>query len=158
LLPDTYYMFAALKGQTASDPVMQVVRAGGPPIRIELKLKPGVRVHGQLTAGDPAVPVANRSIFIQYDDGDSYQKLPPEQRLPASAVGPREIHPAVMFNRPTDKQGNFELFLTPGTYHFIDPNHRATKPLDGQTFIVPTNASDMKIDFHYKASPPVIER
>jgi len=46
LLSDTYYMFAAMKGQTASDPVMQVIRAGGPPIQIELKLKPGVRVHG----------------------------------------------------------------------------------------------------------------
>jgi len=158
LLSDTYYMFAAMKGQTASDPVMQVIRAGGPPIQIELKLKPGVRVHGHLTAGDPAVPVANHGIFIQYDDGDSYQKLPPDQRLPASAVGPREIHPAVMFNRPTDAQGNFELFLAPGTYHFFDPNQIRRGPLDGQTFIVPANASDMKVDFHYKASLPVIER
>jgi beta-lactamase regulating signal transducer with metallopeptidase domain len=155
LLPDTYYMFAAMKGQTASDPVMRVARAGGPPIRVELKLKPAVRVHGQLTAGNQALPAANSNIHIQFDDGDSYRKLPLDQRLPADAVGPREIHPAVMFNRPTDKQGNFEVFLAPGTYHFVDPAEMSAGPLKGQSFVVSGDRADVKIDWHYKVSPRV---
>ncbi len=158
LLPDTYYMFAAMKGQMASDPVMRVVRAGSPVVQIELKLKPAVRVHGQLTAGDPATPQANRSIAIQYDDGDSYSLLPPDQRLPAEAVGPRAPHPAVMFYRPTDNQGNFELFLVPGTYHFIEPSAPGTWLLSGQTFVVPPDHSDMKLDLRSKVSPRATAR
>jgi hypothetical protein len=115
-------------------------------------------VHGQLTAGNPSKPVADGSIHIQFDDNDSYKKLPPDQRLPESAVGPRGPHPAVMFNRPTDDQGNFEFYLAPGTYHFIDPNEIATTLLKGQTFTVSPNDIALKIDVHYKTTQRVRAR
>jgi beta-lactamase regulating signal transducer with metallopeptidase domain len=153
LNPDTFYMFAAMKGKLASDPVMQVVHAGGPEVRIELKLKPAVRVHGRLTAGDPPKPLANASLHIQFDDADAYKALRPEQRLPPDFTSPRDIHPAVMFNRPTDKDGNFELYLAPGAYHLVDPADMSQFPKT-PVFVVPPNEPDINFNFHYKTTRP----
>jgi hypothetical protein len=63
-----------------------------------------------------------------------------------------------MFYRPTDNQGNFELFLVPGTYHFIEPSAPGTWLLSGQTFVVPPDHSDMKLDLRSKVSPRATAR
>jgi hypothetical protein len=116
--PEKYYMFVAARDHLASEPVTRIIRDRAPDQPIIVKLKPGVRIFGQVTLGAQRAPVADVRVHLIQQDYDSYNHLPEEQRFPGGLNGRKAIIPSVGFPATkTDSQGRWEFYATPGRFY-----------------------------------------
>jgi hypothetical protein len=82
---------------------------------VHLILKPAARVHGQITAGEGRLPVANERILLIQQDEDNYAKLPADERLPQV----RQFAANIRIDQTTDAEGRFAFSAAPGRYVLV---------------------------------------
>jgi len=113
--PDHFYIFMAQKDHDVSPLASTTVRAASP-APVVLKLQPGIRVFGTLTAGQQRTPVPNGQInFILHSDlaaqSPEAQQLPNPRGAAGQELG-NFIH-RVATSKP---DGSYEFYALPGPY------------------------------------------
>jgi hypothetical protein len=91
-------------------------------------------VHGQITAGQGRLPLANEQILLIQQDEDNYAKLPADERLPQV----REFAANIRIGQTTDAEGRFVFSAAPGRYVLVaEPLLRGgvTNPEDLKTLV-----------------------
>jgi len=124
---DQYYVFLASHERLASPAQMRTVLRGDAVEQVNLVLQPTTRVYGRLTMGTAQSPVAKQRLSLYQREGDSYCKLPKDQRLPNPNNSTRAFYPAIVHSVMTNADGRFEIFVGPGRYYIIGPDG-ATPP------------------------------
>ena len=128
--PDQYYLAAASHERSASQVKSLVIRAGQPPQAIELTLQPATRIHGLLTSSDSGKPLANRFVWLRYDDELKYHQLPEDQRLANPLDDRSAISPSLSQSTRSGPQGEFEFFAGPGRYILAGPDSRKSAKVE----------------------------
>ena len=150
--PERYYTFVAQKfsaqqGYTVSPVSGRVILGTSPPVTVDLKLQPALRIHGHLTAGPDNTPLAHFQINLSMKN-DSYLQLPADQQL-LSGDPSRFAAPILVDSVDTDEQGAFEFYALPGSYTLLATG--ATH-VNGNTNGV-RNFTRPKIDFELTTEP-----
>ena len=117
IAPQKFYIFVAASGKLAAPPYRMIVHHKAPAKPIEIRLEPGVRIHGTATMGPDRKPVANTSISLVQQDYDGYRNLRESERLPGGRVGRKSIIPSVFLNSKSDENGRYEFYASPGRFY-----------------------------------------
>lgn len=135
-----YLMIAGNEKWSAAPHTGFAVWPGKPIQNLDFKLQPATRIHGRVTVGSQHEPVADQRImaFIRGQDAHNQKDF----NLPNPTHSNRWVQPQLVFQAQTDEQGNYELFLGPGTYSIRGPSQTQS-----QKFEI-TNETEKEIDFH----------
>jgi hypothetical protein len=148
-----YYVFRAYQGTKRTREFTRVVVADRPLAPLKIVLQPARRIYGTLTRGPEKRPAANEPVTLYWLDDQSYNKLPPEERLPNPSNDSAPIALKVSSHVQTDGQGRFEFLVAPGRYYLLSPEKmRRLSLLEADLSVLPqvdvTDQAEARIDVH----------
>lgn len=135
--PHQLCMIGARGGKLVSPPINGLISKPGEVLEgLELKLEPGIRIHGTVATG--IIPAAGAHLMLK-ENGKSLADFPgvsfpaPENSAYPPGFNPK-IQSHLIFYCDTDKRGKYEFYVPPGEYTLMLP----LNPYGHETFRLTT--------------------
>jgi hypothetical protein len=119
--PEEYYSLVAHRGEDVSRVTNLVVRKGHPIGGLEIALRQGTRLFGQVTVAPDMRPVADYELKLRQRPMEEYAELAAGERLPNPGESRDYIQPVIERTTRTDAAGRFEFVVGPGSYYLVGP-------------------------------------
>ena len=127
--PDQLYMFAVTDKKWAAPVIDGIAAASDKPIEgLKFELRPATRVHGRVTAGPDARPVAGQRMSLTQQGRDLHNLE--GVSLPNPENSRLWVQPHIAQWGTTDEKGEFEFFAGPGVFRLSGPTQVEAKKFE----------------------------
>jgi hypothetical protein len=129
LNPDLLYLFAVSDPKWGAPLIDGIVAVPGKPIEgLKFQVRHATRIHGRVTAGPEAKPVAGQRVVLN-EDGRALLHLE-GVHLPNPTNSNNWVQPRLTRLKWTDAAGRFEFFVGPGKYTLTGPSQVESKDFE----------------------------